>query len=161
MSKTDEDIKRGFAAFAGKHGPKTIIPAVVTAVNDDTTIAVDFSDGTDVPDCQLKSVVKNGNQVLFIPVVGSSVLVGSIENSSDYVVIAVDEISEMLVVIDDVKYSINDDGILIKKDDDTLRDALTLLIESVQQIIVIQGRGPDLIKLQQSLSKVQNLLRNA
>ena len=159
MSKENDDMKNELGKFAGRYAPRTIVPATVTAVNGDTTIGVEFSDGTPIPDCRLKSVIKDGNQVLLIPVVGSSVLVGSIENSSDYVVIAVAEISEVQQIIDGVTYSMSTDGFLIKKGDDTLHDALSLIIEAVMQVVVIYGNNPDYAKLQQALAKVQNILR--
>ena len=160
--RTDQDIKESFARFAGKYAPAVIIPAWVTAVNDDNTIAVEFNNGNEpMPDVRLKSVVKDGNEFFAIPAVGSMVHVGVIDNSREHIVICVSEITEIVCKIDGINYSVTGDGYLIKKGDDTLRDALTLLIEAVQQIIVIQGRGPDLVKLQQSLDKVQNLLRNA
>jgi hypothetical protein len=161
MTRTEEDLKRELGNFAGVRGPKAIVPAWVTAVNDDGTIAVEFADKSTIPDVQLKSVVATGNEVLLIPKVGSMVHIGSIENSKDYVVVSVSEITEMRMTIDNVSYNVTADGFLLKKDNDTLLDALTLLIEAVQKIVVVQGQNPDYIKLQQSLNKVQNLFKNA
>ena len=46
----------------------------------------------------------------------------------------------------------------LSKGSDTLKDALTLLIEAVQQIMVIYGNNPDFSKLSQAQTKVNNLL---
>lgn len=159
MSLTAEQIKDEFGSFAAKFGPAVILPATVTAVNENDTIALLFSDDSTVDDARLKAVVNDGNKVLFIPAVGSNVLVAKIENSEEYIVIAVDEISDIIYVIDDVQYEISADGFLIKKGDDTLKDALVTFIEAVEAIIVMQGRNPDRIKLSEAKNKIQNILR--
>jgi hypothetical protein len=110
MSRTDEDIKTQMNVFASQRGPRTVVPAWVTAVNDDGTIAVEFDDGNTMPDVQLKSVVKEGNEVLLIPKVGSMVYIGSIANSKDYVIISVSEITEIRITMDGVHYSVTADG---------------------------------------------------
>jgi hypothetical protein len=47
----------------------------------------------------------------------------------------------------------------IKKQNDTLRQALEMIIQAVMKVAVIQGTNPDYAKLQQALIKIQNILR--
>lgn len=159
MSLVDEQIKNELGRFSSKYGPAAIIPAVVTAINADDTIAIEFSDESTVDDARMKSVVADGNKVLLIPKVGSIVLVGAIENSSEYVVLSVHEVTEFKTKIDDVTYSMNATGFLLQKENDTLKSALIDLIEGVEPIIVIEGRNPNRVKLQSAKNKVNNLLR--
>ena len=42
---------------------------------------------------------------------------------------------------------------------DTMKEVMTLIIEAVQQIVVLQGNNPNYVKLTQALVKVNNLLR--
>ena len=156
---TREKIKEQLAVFSGQYGPAAIVPATVKAINNDDTIAVEFSDESTVDDARLKAVVKAGNKVLLIPKVNSIVLVGKIENSDEYVVLAVDEISEVQYIIGTVKFSVDENGFLLKKHNDTLKEIATLIIEAVEPIIILEGRQPDLVKLAQAKVKVNNLLR--
>lgn len=159
MSLENEQIKEQLSAFASRFGPNVILPATVTNVNDNDTVAVEFSDGSTVDDARLKSVVKAGNKMILTPSVGSVVLVAKIENSDEYIVIAVDEIIDIIYVIDEVQYEISAEGFLIKKGTDNLKDALVTFVEAVENIIVLQGRNPDRIKLAEAKIKIQNILR--
>lgn len=158
MSETTQQIKDQLGKFASNYGPKTIVLAKVQAVNADDTADVVFDDGGMV-NARLKAVVKDGNKVVFIPSVNSAVLVGMIDNSDEYVVLSVDEISEVLYIVGTTKYSVDLNGFLIQRGSDTLKQAITLLIESIEPIIIIEGRNPDLIKLAQAKTKINNLLR--
>jgi hypothetical protein len=159
MSAENEQIKSEFEKFATRFGPKTIVPATVLEVNADDTIKVQFSDDSEVDDCRLKAVVKAGNKVLLIPAVGSIVLIGKIENSDEYIVLAVDEVSEFAILVEDVRFSVDNSGFLMQKQTDTLKQVLTLIVQSILKIIVLQGTNPDIAKLQQALTKINNLLR--
>lgn len=159
MSLENEQIKEQWAEFAGKYGPKVVLPATVTAVNDDDTIAIEFSDDSTVDDARLKSVVKDGNKMIMVPEVGSVVLVARIENSDEFIVVAVESVSEVLWIVGNSRYSMNEEGHLIKKGDDTLKQALVKFIEAVEVIIVMQGRNPDRVKLAQAKASIQNILR--
>lgn len=157
MSKDFDDIKTQMQVFSAKHGPASILPATVLAVNDDDTIVIEFSDESQVDDARLKSVVKNGNKFLLVPAVGSIVQVARIENSDEYIVVAVDEISKLQVKIDTISVEATAAGIEIKKGEDSLKDVLTMMVEATQQIVVLQGNNPDYVKLQQAVLKINNI----
>jgi hypothetical protein len=153
-----QQIKDQLNNIAGKIGPAAIVPATVLSLNSDT-VHIQFSDGSEIEDCRLKSVVKDSNHFFLLPAIGSTVLAGKIENSDEYVVIAVDEITDIIGLVGNVTLSVNKDGFLIKKDNATLKDALKLLIDAVQAIVVLQGTNPNQVKLQQAQDMVNNLLR--
>ena len=159
MDLLQEQIRQQFQDFSGKHGPVIIEQGTVTAVNDDDTIAIELSSGATDDEVRLKSVVKDGGKVILVPLVGSVVLVGLIGNSKQRVVLVVDEISEVLYIIDGVTFSSNSAGFLLQNGDDTLKDAITLIIEAVQKIAIVYGENPDFIKLQQAQVKINNILR--
>jgi hypothetical protein len=87
------------------------------------------------------------------------VQIGRIENSEEFVVLAVEEITEINIEINNVKYVVDETGFLIQKETDTLREVVQLIIEAVQKIVVLQGTNPDRVKLQQALAKAQNILK--
>ena len=159
MDLVTQQIKDQLGEFSKQFGPAAIMPAVVTAVNADSTVSVEFSDGSTVEDVRLKSIVKEGNQFLLIPKIGSCVLIGKIQNSDEYVLLVVDEITEVKSVIDSVTQSIDTAGFLFQKGTDTLKDALVTFVEAVEAIVVIEGRNPDRLKLAAAKTKIQNILR--
>jgi hypothetical protein len=134
MDKTQEETKKELAKFAGHYGPAAVLPATVLSVNDDDTVEIEFSDGAVVDDARLKSVVKDGNKFLLVPAVNSIVLVAKIENSDEYYVIAVDEITEVLAVIGNTKVQVNATGLLFERGNDTLGKVLQDLIAEVLKI---------------------------
>jgi hypothetical protein len=159
MDLIEQQIKDQFLKVAAKVGPDVILPATVLNVNDDDTLHVQFSDDSEIDDVRLRSVVKDGNRFVILPAVGSTVQVARIENSDEYVVIAVEDITKSKCVIGSTSFDIDAAGILLQKDNDTLKQALKLLIEAVQAIVVIQGTNPDQVKLQQSFTMIENILK--
>jgi hypothetical protein len=158
MDLVTQQIKEQFINLASKVGPSVIMPATVLTVNNDA-VHVRFSDGSEIEDARLKSVIKDGNHLLFIPSTNSTVLVARIDNSDEYVIVAVDEIKEIKSQLNDVLLSINADGFLLKKENASLKELIKLIIEAVQAIVVLQGTNPDQMKLQQTLSMVDKILR--
>ena len=164
MSKDLEDIKDQLGKFAAKHGPTAIIPVTVTAINEDDTVAVEFSDDSVIDDVRLRSVVKDGNKVLIIPTVGSVVLVGRIENSEEYVVLAVEEISEIKYVIGDTTFSMTDAGFLIQRGTETNKKLLQDILSRIEELTVPTNTGPSGVPLNKAAftaikNRVQNLFR--
>lgn len=72
--------------------------------------------------------------------------------------LAVDEITEMVMQIDNVRFNVDAAGFLLQKDSDTLKQILTLIVQSILKAFVLQGNNPDYVKLQQALAKINNLL---
>ena len=159
MGKVEDDIKNQLQLLAGEFGPAQIISAKVLSVNiDEDTIAVAVDGGLEIDDVRLKSIIKAGNKLVLRPTVNSTVLIGRIENSDEWVMISPDEIDSMKLIIGDVAFEINQNGFLVKKDDKSLKDLLVLLIEAVQKIVVLEGNNPDYEKLIEAKNITNNLL---
>lgn len=142
MSEVLADIKEQMAMFGGKLGPKTIRTATVTAVNTDDTVAVKFSNERSVDDARLRAVVANGNKVVLIPQLNSVVIVGMLENSDEYVVLMVSEVSEIKYKIDTVEFDIDSAGFLVKKGSETLKKILDDLLDAINLLTVPTNVGP-------------------
>ena len=54
---------------------------------------------------------------------------------------------------------LQDGKFTITVDDDSLKDALTLIIQAVQQIVIMYGNNPDYTKLSEALTKVNNIFK--
>lgn len=159
MNRQIRDIKDEFGLFASKFAPNIISTAIVTAINAEDTVAIRFSDNSVIDDARLRAIVASGNKVVLVPSVNSLVAVGKLENSDEYVVLVVSEVSEIKYVVDTVEYSVTAAGFLLQKGSDTLKAALIQLIEAIEPIIVLEGRNPDRVKLALAKTKVNNLLR--
>ncbi len=159
-AKTDE-IRTQLTSFVKNQHHYSIVSATVTAINDDDTVAIVLADGNPVEDARLKSIVLNSlTKAIIVPAVGSQVLLASIENSGEYVVIAESEIQEIVSKINDANYSLTSDGFLIKKGNDTLLAALLNMIEAVQQIAIVFGNNPNYEKLTTATTQLKNILRS-
>jgi hypothetical protein len=157
--KDNDEIKDELGKFSSRFAPAIIVAATVTAINEDDTIQVVFADESTLDDVRLKAVVKDGNKYILSPTVGSVVLVGKINNSDEYVVIAVEDITAINLIIGTVKYKVDETGFLFQKDTDTLKDALTLIVDAVKQIFVVEGNNVDYPKLAQAQVKINNILK--
>jgi len=158
MGATEDNIKEQLGAFANKYGPSIIMPAKVLAVNEnDCTIEIEFSDESKIDDARLRSVIKAGNKIVQFPSVGSMVLVGRIDGSDDYVVLAIEAIDFELVEIDGTQFKIAASGFTIKKGTDNLKDAMIKIIEAVEKIVVLQGTNPDRLKLASAKEMITNI----
>lgn len=95
---------------------------------------------------------------VLIPKVESIVVVSFLTQNSAYVSM-VSEVIEVKYKIGTALYSMTEAGFLLQKGNDTLKQAIILVIEAVQQIVVMQGNNPNYAKLTQALNKINNLLR--
>ena len=89
------------------------------------------------------------------------VQVGRIENSEEWLVLAVEEISDVKWKIGETEFATAAAGFSMKKGTDTLYDILKKMIEATMQIVVLQGTSPDYVKLQEALLSTQNLFTDA
>jgi hypothetical protein len=64
----------------------------------------------------LRVFVKGGAKIIIVPKVESVVQIGRIENSEEFVVLAVEEITEINIEINNVKYVVDETGFLIQKE---------------------------------------------
>lgn len=153
-----EQTRDEFKKFSAQFGPSVIIPAEVVSVNtNDDTVHVRFSDEAEIDDVRLKSIVQNGNKFLLIPKVGSIVQVARIENSDELIVVAVDEITELLLVIGTVKASIDATGFLFEKGNETLKKLLDDLIAQILLLTVPTNVGPSGTPLNaQAITNIKN-----
>jgi hypothetical protein len=95
---------------------------------------------------------------VLVPAVDSYVVVEMINATAGYLGM-VSKVTEVYWKVGTVLVSVNNQGVLIQKGNDTMKQILTLLIEAIQVVVVLQGSNPDYAKLTQALTKVNNLTR--
>lgn len=157
MSKTAKDLSKAIKQLVGS-SDKVI--ATVTSV-DKTLSCCDVEiDGNELGNIRLQAIVKeNVKGCKYYPAVGSKVVVEQLNDKGDWMVTMLSEIEEVLFEVGTCKYQLKANGFLIKKGDDTLKQVLTLLVESIQPIVVVYGNNPNYVKLNQALTKINNLLQ--
>lgn len=150
------ELKRMASAF----GPDATMLATVKAVNPDgkTCDLVD-DDGLEFVEVRLRPVIDGTDGMTLVPKVNTWALAVRIEDGGDWMVLAAGEVTKWRLAIDEAVLEQTEDGLLISNSGDTLKQALTLIVEAVQKIVVIQGTNPDYAKLTTALNKINNLLR--
>ncbi|WP_160711292.1 hypothetical protein [Chitinophaga solisilvae] len=182
MSKQISDIASAMASFAARYGPAAIIPAVVKKINADDTVQVVLSSGLELDDVRMKSVVENGGKVLLVPKAESTVQIARIENSDDYVIVSVHEVSRILYVIetstldmDDRKYhyevdktvlDIDKNGYFISSQGESLRKVLEDLLAEITRMRFTTQNGPTIelinrLEFEKIKERVKKLLKDA
>lgn len=135
MALTNEHIRIGFENFVLRVAPASILQAKVVAVNDgDATVDVTLPGGAQLPDVRIRSLVKSGDRFVMLPAVDSEVLIGKIAGQDEYVVLAMEAITEVKSIIGTTTVSWDASGLLVKKGSDGLREIITDLITEIQAI---------------------------
>jgi hypothetical protein len=158
MTKKEQILKR-LQDLSSDVGPLNSLLAQVVSINEDERTCVILDDDIEIFDVRLSPVVNEKESVTIFPKEGSWVLAIRIEDDTDWMVVAADEIDKIRFKVGDVVFEQTSNGVLIKNGNDTLKDILKLIIEAVQKIAVIYGSNPDFVKLSQALSKTNNLLQ--
>lgn len=157
MGKIEDDIREELGRFAAKYSPVMVMHADVVSINEDDTIKVKTVGGDEIDDVRLKSVIKAGNKLVLTPKIASTVLIGRIENGEDWVLISADEVEKISLLINEVSIEVDENGLVVSKGEDNLKDIFGLIISAVKQIVVLQGNNPDYEKLIDAQNKVNNI----
>lgn len=147
MDKIVNDIREALEIHVKRHGPSMVYSATVKALTAHDTLTVGLDTGLEVPDVRLRSIVSSGNKIVMIPKVGSVVQIVAIENSWEFIVIAVEEITGFKTVIDTVEFSVDNSKLGLKKGTDSLAKLFGELIDEVNKIVVLMGTSPNVAAL--------------
>lgn len=143
---------------AGKTYP--LLCEVVDVNDADGTVDVEPMNEPEYRDVRVNAALKAANGVKQMPKKGSKVFIIPTSKESGILVLASD-LTSWGIAIATTRIEQTEDGLLIAKGEDTLRDALDLIVDAVLTTVVVQGTNPDQAKLNQAKSIIQNLLRNA
>ena len=141
MDLDTQIIKEELGKFTGRLRQITIQQATVMVINDDDTIQVELLTGASITDVRLRSVVKNGDKVVITPAVGSSVLIGRIERSEEWVVVEREVITQVNYTIGPVVFTVNENGFLIQVGQDSLGSIMADFLNAIQALTVDTPSG--------------------
>jgi hypothetical protein len=150
-----EALKKGHEKFA----TKTLVFGSATNVRE-RLFDVKRNGEATLIDVSLTAFQDATSYLLIKPKENSAVIVGIINNSEEQAcIIQASEVDKLSVKINTVEVIISADGVVVKKDQDNLKDVLTLMVDAVKQITVLYGNNPNYLKLQQAQTKINNLLK--
>lgn len=157
----EEQIRQLLDERAARVGPSPTMLATVKSVNEGEATCVLYDEETalDYYDVRLRPVINGKESITIYPKAGSWCLAVRLENTEEWAVVACSEADKWRLKIGDAIVEQDATGLLIKKQNDTLLQALELIVQAVMKVVVIQGTNPDYAKLQQALTKLQNILR--
>jgi hypothetical protein len=128
-------------------------PVKVISVNKIKGTCVVSDDEIEYTDVQLSSIIDGKENKFFLfPAVGSSVLVSPInEDLKRLYVEAYSDIESLDLNIKKVQLSVDKDGFLLKKENETLKKLMSDLIKAIKEMKFTTNYGPtiSLINLQQ------------
>jgi len=157
-----EEIRKALADHAMKFGPAATMLATVVAVDPSTFTCtlVDADDDFEYPGIRLRPVLDGNEALTLFPKVGTWALAVRIEDEEhEWMVMAMGEVDKWRLKIGATIIEQDATGLLVQKGSDTLKQVLTLIIEAMQKIIVLQGTNPDRAKLVTAKTKTNNLFR--
>jgi hypothetical protein len=157
----EEQIRQLLDERAARVGPSPTMLATVTSVDADEATCVLYDEETalDYYDVRLRPVLNGKESITIFPKVGSWCLAVRLEDTDEWMIVACSEADKWRLKIGESIIEQDATGLQIKKQNDNLREALELIIQAVMKVTVIQGTNPDYPKLQQALTKIQNILR--
>lgn len=156
------EFRRAVEIIVRKNIPLFLTEGVVSDVDKDTnTCNVDRGDLPELLNVRLDAILKAGdNKITIYPERGSKVLCILVENNpTDAYVLAANNIEEIKGKIDTSEFIINKDGFYIQRGDNNLKSLISDFITEVQNIIVVQGTGPNVPALESIKTKITNLLK--
>lgn len=148
--------------MAKEVGPDCTIMGTIKSVDEGEGTCVLYDEESDLEftEIRLRPVLEEENDFLtIVPKVGTWALAIRIEDADDWMIIAVGQADKYRLKIGEATVELDSDGLLVKKQEDTLKQVVQLIIEAMQVIVVVQGTNPDYTKLTQALSKMNNVLR--
>lgn len=154
-----QQIRNALQQWAAKHGPDASVLGTVKSVDDDAmTCSMEVDEGIEF-EVRLRPVLDGTESITLFPKVGSMALAIRIEADEDWYLLHAGEVDKWQLKIGTTIIEQDADGLLIKKDADTLKQVFTNIIEAVQQVVVMYGNNPDYTKLIEAQTKVNNLFK--
>lgn len=139
MADSRNDVVQAFKRLIQDQHTATVLTATVTSV-DEHALTCDVSDGdeTELFNVRLRAAIDGSEQgPVVIPAVGSAVLVGNIGNSPNgYFVMSYTDVSKVVFLVDTTRFEMTNAGVLIERNNQTLRAALDALVDAIKTITV-------------------------
>ncbi|NLR66924.1 hypothetical protein HGH92_21630 [Chitinophaga varians] len=152
MNKQQAQLVQGLRKLSQTHA--TIIPATVIATDEKAGVVdVQLATGLNIANVRLRSVAGTHDGIAAIPPEGSSVLIGRINGSDDYVVISTEKIEKIKYNADKKYMEFDKDGLLVGNGNDTLKKCLDDLLDEIVKIYAPMNKAA-FVAIKDRLSKL-------
>lgn len=149
MSRNEDELLSGLKSLKAS-GNKIFVGDVTSVDYDNDTVDVEIN-GLEMGSCRLRGIINSdGNKVVVYPSVGSTVLLGRIEDSNELYVQAVSEVDKVLVRLGDMKLEATDQGFVFNEgkhttaNADILKSELNKLSKRLDDVInALNSASPD------------------
>jgi hypothetical protein len=140
----EERIRQAMIDMASRHGPAQIVTGTVTAVDESAeTCEVTTADGKELDEVRLRATIDETERKgwVLLPVVGSDVLVGNIENGSEWCILMVSEVAKIHSEVGNMVVELDGEKIQISNEQESLGGLLNDLISTIRQMVFVTPAG--------------------
>jgi len=142
---TESQLKEALGMFVKGQRSTSIVPLKVTNV-DEAEGSIDGTDPEDIEifDVRLQAALDGSDKGVFaIPKINSWVLAGNIGKSDNsLVVLSLSEIEKAVVRIGTTEIEVDEQGVVIKKGAENLKDVLSDFLDAIMSLTVSTSQGP-------------------
>jgi hypothetical protein len=117
-----------------------------------------LNEGGNITDVNLQAIESGTKGLLLVPKKDSVVMIAFLDKANAIVVL-MSEVETYTLSIDKFKLEIDNTGILIANQTDTLKTLVGELIDYINAIVVVQGTSPNVAGLNALKTKFNNLLK--
>lgn len=137
----NKDLQDAFKNLARPKG--VTFQAKVVSVDQTKGTCVVDNDGLEFTDVQLSATIEDDKRFLLIPKVGSFVMTAPINGDiHQLMVVMVSEITEVIMRTENAEFSFDDSGFLLKKQNETLKELMSDLLQAILNMRFTTNMGP-------------------
>jgi hypothetical protein len=141
----EERIRQGMIDMASKHGPAQIVTGTVLDVDEtQDTCTVTTVDGLEIPEVQLRATINPDEKKAWVllPAVNSEVLIGNIENGTQWCVLMVSEITGIRSEVNNTVFEVDGEKFQLSNDQENLSTLIGDLITTIREMVFTTNVGP-------------------
>lgn len=141
-----EALQKALGRLAGRK--VNTFPASVVSVDKEAGTCTVTDGELEYTDVQLSATVNDERRFFLIPALESFVLVSPIQEDVNRLYVEmVSELDEVIMRTEEAEFSFNDAGFLLKKQNETLKQLMTDLLQEIQNMKFTTNAGPTILLL--------------
>lgn len=141
----EERIRQAMVDMASKYGPSQIINATVVDLDAENSVCTAVTvDGVELPEVQLRANIDPAGKkawVLF-PARGSEILIGNVDNGTQWCVLMVSEISSIRSEINNAVFEIDGEKFQLSNEGENLGQLIDELFTAICNMVFTTNVGP-------------------
>ena len=141
----EERIRQAMIDMASRHGPAQVITGTVIDVDEgEGTCTVNSVDDREIVEVRLRATINAQEKKgwILIPAVNSEVLLGNIENGTEWCILMVSVISKIRSEVNSTVFEIDGQKFQLSNDRESLSALIGDLIGAIRQMVFTTNVGP-------------------